>query len=89
MAVTLTKVTVDGDLLTVEGTDSEGNPVIAAGWQSAMSNYYPPTSYDGDGNLVDGATARAMTAKEQKAYWQSLLDAATPTGSSPVVLFGG
>lgn len=75
-----------GDLLLVQGTvdgvvDSSGNLAIvsAYGWMSAMSNYYPPAAYAGDGSRLAGATSRAMTAVEKLAYCRRLLSGAAPS----------
>ena len=73
------------DVLLVQGTvdgvvDSAGNLVVvnAYGWVSAMSNYFPPALYAGDGSRLPGATARAMTGAEKLAYCKRLLTAAAP-----------
>jgi hypothetical protein len=66
---------------TVDGvTDPDGNLIVieARGWVSATTNYYPPASYNPDGTLKSGATARAMTAAERLAYARQLVQAAAP-----------
>lgn len=59
--------------------DDQGNPVtftrevVANGWVSATTHYYPPEDYDTNGNLVPGATPRAMTDAEKTTYCTNLL----------------
>lgn len=59
--------------------DDQGNPVpfqrevVAKGWVSATTHYYPPEDYDEDGNLVPGATPREMTDQEKQTYYTNLL----------------
>lgn len=73
------------DVLMVQGivdgvVDLKGNPalVCAYGWVSAMTNYFPPASYAGDGSRLAGATPRNMTAPEKLAYCRRLLAGAAP-----------
>ena len=85
--VTLVTAVPGTDVLSVQGVDGDGVDLQATGWQSAMTNYYPPEMYDADGNFVPGAVPRAMTGTEQLAYCQSLLDALAPVTPAPVVLY--
>lgn len=61
-----------GDVLTVIGT-VDGERRRASGWVSATTHFYPPDAYARDGNRVEGATPRAMTADEALAYQAGLL----------------
>jgi hypothetical protein len=79
------------DVIQVDGS-IDGAELTAYGWLSAMSNYYPPTSYDDDGSLKEGSQARAMDTDEKMAYWVSLLEELapaipTPTNTEDTVLF--
>lgn len=72
---TVTSVTDRGDdVLEAVGLDNDGVEHRATGWVSATTNYYPPGSYTSDGELVDGAKPRAMTADEIGAYALGLLE---------------
>jgi len=71
---TLYSVTDAGDdLLVVLAHDGDGNPLYATGWVSATTNYFPPSDYDADGNLVEGAQPRAMSPEEIGAYARALI----------------
>lgn len=69
------------DVLLVRGTtdamqteDGDPLPIEARGWISATSNHFDPEYYGDDGHRKPGATARAMTKDEQRAYATGLLE---------------
>lgn len=72
-------VDAGNDRLEVTGTVDNGDgsgprAVIASGWVSATTHYYPPDQYTGTPlMLISGATPRAMTTEEQLAYEEALL----------------
>lgn len=72
----LVKGTIDG----VSAPDGSLATITGYGWLSAMSHYYPPAAYDGEGNLAAGATPRSMTASERLAYCKAVLATASPPG---------
>jgi hypothetical protein len=77
------------DVLQVQGYDADtGELCEASGWVSATTNYYPPESYDADGNRLPEAQPRAMTAGERRAYCQELLVSATSAPRGTVVSLG-
>lgn len=70
------------DRLVVHGT-VEGEPVVATGWVSALTQHYGPECYDEDGNLREGASSRKMEPGERRAYCERLLSDASGVEAAP------
>ncbi len=79
----------ESDRLYVEGT-VDGVETTAQGWQSAVTNFFPPEAFGPNGNPLTEADpespgeirrvvpSRHMTSDEANAYFASLLDIAAP-----------
>lgn len=68
----------DGLLLRATLPPPNGRTLIAYGWRSAITNYYPPNQYQANGHLIPGAVSRAMTPAERRAYFERLLNEQNP-----------
>lgn len=82
-AIDITNVMAgENDNLYIEGVVDDV-PARAQGWQSAVTNYFPPECYgepdiNGQAHRLPNSTSRNMTHEEATAYFIALLDAAVP-----------